>query len=343
MIDFSQLHLHNNCEFDLYVTGHQRGSPGASKGVLPAGAQVLYTGKEDFVPLKAIFPGSPDAQRIEVSRAQSSNDELDLVWIEFSQNLREKAGGGYSFAGPVALNFATQSHVSDVGIEAMLADASGAAIVDRPASQADPAAFAKARFQGSVQGCLQATQAKGGSPQTAVAHLTEAGFQVCAPICPGDVNAPLWRYTNQACEGCVLKNEYVKTDWGGYWTVADEQDYNSFAKYGSDNSCAWRGGRWVSAPRTVTTRENYLQSGGTERHREFDPSRQVPYKGGHHGLPADWSPNFECWDPMGTGPEGFPVSATKEEWGRLHSLDVTFCPTPVVCERPVKDISGIGS
>ena len=329
-IPFETLRLTNSCPFELWVTGQARDGLATTQGRLAPGESRTFTGREDFIPLKAITPGIVDSQRIEVNRSRTSLDELDRTWLELSQKLRERPGGGYEFQGPVALNFATQTHVGDVGMAVGLLTASGDGIVDRPPSQSDPAAFSRAIFQGTVSGCLAATQ---GQPQTAVAHTTEGGFRVCAPICPGQPDVPLWTFGSQSCEGCVLRNRYVEEPWGGYWT-ADDQDFNAFAKYGSDSSCAWRGGRWVSAPRTVTTRQNYVDSGGGDRHREFDPKRTVPYRDGSHGLPADWSPNFECWDTMGTGPEGFPVSATAEEWKLLSALDVEFCPTPVVCERP---------
>jgi len=50
-----------------------------------------------------------DSQRIEVNRSRTPLDELDKTWLELSQNLRERPGGGYEFQGPVALNFATQA------------------------------------------------------------------------------------------------------------------------------------------------------------------------------------------------------------------------------------------
>jgi hypothetical protein len=331
-IGFDTIKIANNCESPVFLTGMSNPGGQLEIGRLEPQTEVLFKGTEPFLPVKPIQPAKY-GQRIEASfyrsGATTPPDEIELSWVELSANLESKAVAagdeteGWGFAAKPAINFATQVGMTNLGIEVALLDRDGNEIVDRPTTQGDTAPFARARIQPDVDECSKACAAQQACRKEKSAHFLD----VCRPYCPnGQFAQPMSAAATY--EGCVLQNRPVPYGAGAtlptYYAV-DETMFNAYAKYGSDSACAFRQGEWVSAPRTTTTRKNYLDGASQ---REFDPNIHT------RGLPANWSPNFECWDNMGTGPDGFPLVASDEEWANFSQLEVTFCPARVLCKRP---------
>ena len=332
-VQFSNIIIHNKCAKDLYLNGRTSGTTDQKWVALPHTTSQTYRGGETYLPMKFIGT-SGNSQRIEVCNAPgpptSACDDAsgDLMWIEMSTNLQVSPNGGFQFDNPPALNFATQQSIGDVGMEVgLLQKDQVTPIVDRSVCQSSSLPSSKARFQGTSQGCVEATAQQKSGKQ----GVSSSGAQICLATCPGtDATVPFNpTTTGSECEACTLSNYVEQTEWGDITRVKDGQ-FNAYAQYGSDNACVWTQGKWVSGRRTVTTREDY-----PNRQREYNPSGIIPYIDIWHGSGMAASPNFECWDKYGTGPEGFPLLGTSAEWDTLDTLEVTFCPEVVQCERPL--------
>jgi len=288
----SKVTMTNKCSKDVKVWGQT--SPGAYDAkVIAAGQDQVFAAGAGFVPaLEERFTFSfITAARND--RPPSTEQEVVFEMNPYAGNQI----GDQDFWWPQVIHssFITQKGFTDLNLDVAFLQDDNHLVCD---DQSGSSGFSRARTQFKTSECASLGE-----------HAMDSGFEqkTCVPTCPGDSTTILDPNTcPTVSQSCVIKSAICP---GGHQdapcTPVEAPEYNTFAKYGSENSLQCKGGKWWRSPPSVGN-----------GWREDWKSTPMTYT-------KDASATFECWDAGKPGPEGMNFCDFPIQGG---SIAITMCP-----------------